>query len=176
MDAAQAGLGPRTGREGMMSEAGQGMGAPGIPELARVRPEWVDHYGHMNLAPYVAVFDMATDRLWPALRLGEAFRARGLGTFAAENWASYRREVRLGDPLSAASEVLAHDEKRLLIRHRLFHAEAGFESARCELLFLCVDLARRRVCPWPEEVAACFAAAPKGPPPERLALRPPQGR
>ena len=141
------------------------------PVLARVRPEWVDHYGHMNLAPYVAVFDMATDVLWPSLCLGPAFRARGLGTFAAENWVAYAREVRLDDPLSAESEVLAHDAKRLLIRHRLFHAGAGFESARCELLFLCVDLDARRVSTWPEDVVAAFAAAPKGAPPERLALR-----
>jgi acyl-CoA thioester hydrolase len=140
-------------------------------ELCRVRPEWVDHYGHMNLAPYVHVFDMATDALWPSLGLGEGFRARHLGTFAAENWVAYRREVRLDDPLSAESEVLAHDAKRLLIRHCLFHAEAGFESARCELLFLCVDLTTRRVCPWPEEIRAGFAAQPVGAPPERLALR-----
>jgi len=143
------------------------------PVLTRVRPEWVDHYGHMNLAPYVAVFDMATDALWPSLRLGPAFRTRGLGTFAAENWVSYRREVRLDDPLSACSAVLAYDSKRLLIRHHLFHAEAGFESARCELLFLCVDLAARRVHPWPEDVLAAFAASPQGPAPERLALRRP---
>ncbi|MFC0386273.1 acyl-CoA thioesterase [Muricoccus vinaceus] len=143
------------------------------PVLARVRPEWVDHYGHMNVAPYVVVFDMATDALWPRIGLGEGFRARGFGTFAAENWIAYEREVRLDDPLSAESEVLAHDGKRLLIRHRLFHAEAGFESARCELLFLCVDLSLRRVRPWPEETAAAFAAAPVGRPPERLALRRP---
>jgi acyl-CoA thioester hydrolase len=125
----------------------------------------------MNLAPYVAVFDMATDVLWPSLGLGPGFRARGLGTFAAENWVAYAREVRLGDPLAAESEVLAHDAKRLLVRHRLFHAEAGFESARCELLFLCVDLEARRVCLWPEDILARFAAAPAGPSPERLALR-----
>jgi acyl-CoA thioester hydrolase len=141
------------------------------PVLARVRPEWVDHYGHMNLAPYVGVFDMATDALWPSLGLGEGFRARGLGTFAAENWVAYSREVRLDDPLAAESEVLAHDAKRLLLRHRLFHAGEGFESARCELLFLCVDLGVRRVCPWPADVLAAFADAPTGAPPERLMLR-----
>ena len=63
----------------------------------RVRPEWVDHYGHMNLAWYLAVFDMATDRIWPSLLLGRPFRARGLGTFAAESWVAYRREVMDGN-------------------------------------------------------------------------------
>ena len=104
-------------------------------------------------------------------RLGEGFRARGLGTFAAENWVAYQREVRLDDPLAAESEVLAHDAKRLLLRHRLFHAEAGFESARCELLFLCVDLTARKVCTWPDDVLTAFAIAPIGPPAERLVLR-----
>jgi acyl-CoA thioester hydrolase len=144
---------------------------PKAPVLARVRPEWVDHYGHMNLAFYVAAFDMATDALWPSLGLGSFLREQGFGTFATENWVSYRREVRLDAPLSFTSVVLAHDEKRLLIRHRMFHAEAGFESARCELLFLCVDLAARRVAPWPVAVQAALGAVPIGAPPERLALR-----
>ncbi len=141
------------------------------PVLTTVRPEWVDHYGHMNVAYYVVAFDLATDALWPALALGPAFRARGLGTFAVEAWVAYAREVREGAPLAAESEVVAHDAKRLLVRHRLFHAAEGFESARCEMLMLCVDLDRRRVTEWPEDVRAAFAAAPAGPPAERLALR-----
>ena len=141
------------------------------PVLTTVRPEWVDDYGHMNLAYYVLAFDMATDALWPALRLGPGFRARGLGTFAAENWIAYAREVRRGNPLAAESEVVAHDAKRLLVRHRLFHAEGGWESARCELLFLCVDLGRRRVTEWPDDVREAFGAAPVGAAPECLALR-----
>ncbi len=138
----------------------------------RVRPEWVDHYGHMNLAWYLAVFDMATDRLWPRLRLGPGFRARGLGTFAAESWVGYRREVKLGDPLDCTGEVLAHDEKRLLVRHHMRHAEEGWEVAECEFLFLCVDLERRKVAPWPAENAESFAAARVADAvPARLSLR-----
>jgi len=140
--------------------------------LTRVLPEWVDHYGHMNLAWYLAVFDMATDRMWPALGLGAPLRAQELGTFAAESWVAYRREVKLGDPLDCDSEVLAHDGKRLLIRHRMRHAEAGWEAAVCELLFLCVHLQRRKVTPWPEEVTPLFARATvAGGAPPRLSLR-----
>ncbi|MFC4168903.1 thioesterase family protein [Teichococcus aestuarii] len=144
---------------------------PSPADIGVVRPEWVDHYGHMNLAYYVVAFDLATDALWPGLGLGPAFRAQGLGTFAAENWVAYKREVTEGMPLAARSEVLAHDAKRLLLRHRLFHAAEGWESAECELLFLCVDLERRKVAEWPAAVRAAFAAAPAGPPPQRLALR-----
>jgi acyl-CoA thioester hydrolase len=138
--------------------------------LCRVRPEWVDHYGHMNLAYYLVAFDLATDALWPLLNLGEAFRARGLGTFAVESWQAYLREVVLDAPLSAESAVLAFDAKRLLVRHRLHHAEQGWQSAENEVLFLCVDLTTRRVAAWPDDVLAAFAAARVAEAPRRLAL------
>jgi acyl-CoA thioester hydrolase len=139
--------------------------------LCRVKPEWVDHYGHMNLAYYLVAFDLATDALWPALNLGEGFRARGLGTFAVESWQAYVREVLRDAPLAAESEVLAFDSRRLLVAHRLYHAEEGWLSAENEVLFLCVDLAARRAATWPEDVAARFAAARVERAPKRLAVR-----
>lgn len=143
----------------------------GRAALVHVRPEWVDHYGHMNLAYYLVAFDMATDVLWPRLNLGDAFRARGLGTFAVESWQSHAREVLLGMPLAAESEVLAFDAKRLLVAHRLFHAGEGWLSAENEVLFLCVDLATRRVAEWPDDARAALAAAKVERPARRLALR-----
>jgi acyl-CoA thioester hydrolase len=139
--------------------------------ICRVRPEWVDHYGHMNLAYYLVVFDLATDALWPSLNLGETFRARGLGTFAVESWQGYVREVVLDMPLSAESAVLAYDSKRLLVRHRLNHAEEGWLSAENEVLYLCVDLKARRAASWPEDVLARFAARQAEEGPKRLALK-----
>jgi acyl-CoA thioester hydrolase len=139
--------------------------------LCRVRPEWVDHYGHMNLAYYLVAFDLATDALWPSLGLGEGFRARGLGTFAVESWQGYVREVLLDAPLSAGSAVLGFDAKRLLVRHRLHHADEGWLSAENEVLYLCVDLGTRRVAAWPEDVLARFGAARVADAPKRLALR-----
>ena len=139
--------------------------------LCRVKPEWVDHYGHMNLAYYLVAFDLATDALWPSLCLGERFRGRGLATFAVESWQAYVREVLLDAPLAAESAVLAFDAKRLLVRHRLHHAGEGWLSAENEVLFLCVDLATRRVAAWPEEALAAFDAAKVPDVPKRLALR-----
>jgi len=143
--------------------------------LARVRPEWVDHYGHMNLAYYLVVFDMATDALWPTLNLGPEFRARGLGTFAAESWQAYIREVTEGMPLACDSAVLQFDSKRMLCRHVMRHAEEGWIVGENELLYLCVDLEARRVAAWPEDVLARFAAAATGENAKRLALKPRRG-
>ena len=88
-----------------------------------------------------------------------------------ESWQGYVREVLLDAPLAADSAVLAFDAKRLLIGHRLYHAEEGWLSAENEVLFLCVDLATRRVAAWPEDVLAQFAAAPSTGAPRRLALK-----
>ncbi|MGX9965657.1 acyl-CoA thioesterase [Roseomonas sp. F4] len=141
------------------------------PVLCRVRPEWVDHYGHMNLAYYLVAFDLATDEVWPDWGLGPALRARGLGTFAVESWQAYRREVVLDAPLAAESALLAFDTKRLLLRHRLYHAEEDWLSAENEVLFLCVDLATRRVAAWPEDVLARFEQVRVAEAPQRLALK-----
>jgi acyl-CoA thioester hydrolase len=142
----------------------------GAPPLAVVRPDWVDSYGHMNMAFYLAVFDMATDALWPRLGLGAAFNAKGLGTFAAETWVNYVREVREGMPLDCESEVLAFDKKRLIGLHRMRHAAEGWLAAENEVLYLCVDLSARRVTDWPPEVVERFAAEATGRAPRRLAL------
>lgn len=135
-----------------------------------VRPEWVDHYGHMNMAYYLVAFDQATDALWPHLGLGDAFRAAGLGTFAAETWVNYVRELRAGTALACESEVLGYDAKRLLGLHRLRHAAEGWIAAENEVLYLCVDLDARRVTRWPETVQARFEQARTDTAPRRLAL------
>ena len=42
---------------------------------ALVRPEWIDHNGHMNMGFYLVVFDFATDAWFHYLGLGEQHRA-----------------------------------------------------------------------------------------------------
>jgi acyl-CoA thioester hydrolase len=125
----------------------------------------------MNLAYYLVAFDLATDALWPELGLGRGFQAKGLGTFAAESWQAYTREVTEGVPLAFDSEVLAFDAKRLLCRHIMFHAEEGWQAAENEVLYLCVDLGARRVASWPDDVLARFAERATGAAPKRLALK-----
>jgi len=141
------------------------------PTICHVRPEWVDHYGHMNLAYYLVAFDLATDLVWPAWGLGAGLREAGFGTFAVESWQGYRREVTLGMPLGGESVLADYDHRRLLVKHRLYHATEGWLSAENEVLFLCVDLATRRVAAWPEDVLAMFAAARNEQAPKRLALK-----
>lgn len=116
----------------------------------RVRPEWIDSNGHMNLACYVVVFDLATDRLYDALGIGTAYREQtGNSCFTAETHTLYEREMLLGERLLVRSWVLGVDGKRLHYFHEMFRATSEERCAAQELLALHIDMTMRRVMPFP---------------------------
>jgi acyl-CoA thioester hydrolase len=125
-----------------------------------VRPDWIDSNGHMNLAYYVVVFDLGTDRLYDALGIGNAYReATGNSCFTAETHTLYEREVKVGEKLRVATTLLGADAKRLHYFHEMFHAEEGHRVAAQELLALHIDMGVRRVAPFPPDRLAAIHAA-----------------
>ncbi len=125
-----------------------------------VRPEWIDSNGHLNLAFYVVIFDLATDKLYAHLGIGDDYRERtGNSCFTAETHTVYEREVRLGDRVRVHAWLLGADSKRLHYFHEMFHVESGERSAVQELMALHIDMNVRRVAPFPEEQRAALAAA-----------------
>jgi acyl-CoA thioester hydrolase len=126
------------------------MSRPVIEIESIVRPEWIDSNGHLNLAYYVVVFDLATDALYTALNIGDAYReASGYSCFTAETHTVYEREVHLGDRLMVRSWLLGADSKRVHYFHEMFHAQSNQRSAVQELLALHIDMRIRRVAPFP---------------------------
>ncbi|MGE4045105.1 MAG: thioesterase family protein, partial [Acetobacteraceae bacterium] len=127
---------------------------------AVVLPEWIDSNGHLNLAYYVVVFDLATDALYDALKIGNAYReATNNSCFTAETHTVYEREVHLGDKLLVRGWLLGADAKRLHYFHEMFHVESGERAAVQELLALHIDMGVRRVAPFPPEVKASLDEA-----------------
>ena len=117
-----------------------------------VRPEWIDSNGHMNLAYYVVLFDLATDRFYAALGIGDAYReATGNSCFTAETHTLYERELHVGEKVRVRTWLLGSDEKRVHYFHEMFHVETGERSAAQELMALHIDMRIRRVAPFPEE-------------------------
>lgn len=138
------------------------MSKPVVEYEAVVRPEWIDSNGHLNLAYYVVVFDLATDALYAALDIGDAYReVSGNSCFTAETHTVYEREVRLGDRLKVQSWLLGADTKRLHYFHEMFHVESGERSAVQELMALHIDMSVRRVAPYPPEKYAALQQAVK---------------
>ena len=125
-----------------------------------VLPEWIDYNGHMNLAYYTVLFDQATDILFDELGLGLDYRQqRKLGTFVAETHNLYERELLVGAGVRVATQIIAIDEKRMHVGHEMFAIDRPHRAATQELMFLHVDLAARRVSPFPPDMYARVAAA-----------------
>lgn len=125
-----------------------------------VLPEWIDANGHMNLAYYVVLFDLATDTIYDALGVGQAYReATGNSTFTAETHTLYEREVRVGERVRITSHLLGADAKRLHYFHEMFHAEQGHRVATQELMALHIDLRVRRTTPFAPELLQRLQAA-----------------
>ncbi len=119
----------------------------------RVLPEWIDVNKHMNVAYYVLAFDQGVDSLWERFGITEEhIREMNSSTFAVESHVIYRRELKLDDPFIVTAQILAYDEKRIHQFQRLYHAEELFLAATAEWMNLHVDLATRRVAPWPETI------------------------
>jgi acyl-CoA thioester hydrolase len=118
-----------------------------------VLPEWIDANGHMNLAYYVVLFDQATDLLYDAIGVGQAYRdVTGNSTFTAETHTLYERELRVGERVRVTAHLLGGDAKRLHYFHEMFHAEGGHRVAAQELMALHIDMTARRVAPFPPDL------------------------
>src|ERR1039458_668673 len=126
---------------------------------AVVLPEWIDSNGHMNLAYYVVVFDLATDVLYDALGIGNAYReATGHSCFTVETHTLYEREVMVGEELRVGTHLLGVDSKRVHYFHEMFHVASGTRAAAQELLALHIDMRVRRVVPFPADRKAAIDA------------------
>jgi acyl-CoA thioester hydrolase len=124
----------------------------------RVRPEWIDSNGHMNMGYYVVVFDLATDEWLAWVGLDVAHReAEKATTFCLEAHVTYHREVRAGDPLRFTTRLLGHDAKRIHYIHEMFHADEGYLAATNELMSLHVSRDTRRGAPMAPAILARLA-------------------
>lgn len=121
----------------------------------RVRPEWIDYNGHMNVAWYVLIFDQATDALLARLGMDPTYvkRAR-LSMFALEMHVTYERELVSNAPYTVHTQILDADTKRMHLHHQMHHAEQHWRAAGNEVMLLHVDMEQRRATPFPADIQA----------------------
>jgi acyl-CoA thioester hydrolase len=122
---------------------------------AVVKPEWIDEYGHLNMAYYVLVCDSATFRFWAAMNGGREVEARDGNEYAVvETHVNYLDEVREGDPLLVTTQLIAADAKRFRIFHTMHHERKGYLAATNEVMALGFNLQTRRLMEFLPEVQA----------------------
>lgn len=132
--------------------------APFVSSTMPVQPQWIDFNGHLNMAYYVVFFDQAVDELYELLGLGPNYLKRhNHSTMVAEMHVRYLREVKESDPLRVRCQLLAYDAKRIHLFEELVHADEGWVSATCETMTLHVNMATKKVAPWPDQIMAALA-------------------
>src|SRR6204780_3083911 len=105
-----------------------------------VRPEWVDYNGHMSDFLYGHVFGEAMDSLYRQVGIDDAFRKKtGRAYYTVESHVKHLGEARVGEPLYATTQVLALDDKRLHVFHRLYRKRDEALIATGEQMHLYVD-------------------------------------
>src|SRR4029450_4820153 len=129
--------------------------APFLSSVMQIEPQWIDYNGHLNMAYYNVMMDRAIDQLWLHLGIGPAYmKERHGSTFTAGAHVRYPREIHQGGPAQVAVWVLAADEKRIHTFEELRHATEGWISATSENITLHIDMAARKVAPFPCEISA----------------------
>ena len=118
----------------------------------KVIKEWTDYNGHMNVAYYIHIFDIASDIMLDKFKMGgEAAKKNKKSTFVVEMHTNYVQEVRLGEEVNVHLTHLDHDKKRIHYRVSMFHKEKKYLAATNEVLSLYIDLNQRKVAEFEEE-------------------------
>jgi acyl-CoA thioester hydrolase len=117
-----------------------------ILKTDKVIKEYTDYNGHLNVAYYVRIFDIAADVMLDNFKMGgESAKQNSKTTFVAEMHTIYKQEVRLGEEVETHLTYLNHDKKRMQYRLSMFHKEKKYLAATNEILSLYVDLSKRKV-------------------------------
>ena len=117
-----------------------------ILKTEKVIKEYTDYNGHLNVAFYVRIFDIAADIMLDNFNMGAlSVKKDQKTTFVAEMHTIYNQEVRLGEEVETQVTYIDHDKKRIHYRLSMFHKEKKYLAATNEVLSLYVDLSKRKV-------------------------------
>ncbi len=131
---------------------------PAVETRLKIRPEWIDLNGHMNVAYYVLAFDQATDTLYKVLDIaGDYLERQQHSVFTLAMNVDYLREVFAGDEVRIASRMLDHDRKRIHYFHEMYHAGEGWLAATNECVAIHVDMKLRKSAPFGDAAATRLA-------------------
>ena len=118
----------------------------------RVKSEWTDYNGHMNLAFYIHLFDSSWEVLLEKFNIGqESAINQKRTTFAVESHTTYDMEVKVDDEVDLNLLFLDFDKKRLVYKLEMIHKDKKYLAATTEVCSLYVDLDTRRVTEFEDE-------------------------
>ena len=117
-----------------------------------VLPTWIDYNDHMNVAYYVAAFDLGIDAFKAVIGIDLDYIAREKkSTVALESHITYQREASLGEKLRVDTRLLDYDGKRCHIYQEMYRDDELLSTQ--ETLSISFDTAARRSCAFSADVA-----------------------
>lgn len=118
-----------------------------------VQPEWIDNNGHMNVAYYHLVFDLAATPFFNWLGLTDENRkAHNISTFALETHLNYLSEVKVNTSVRVESRVLDVHKKRFHFFQQMYKTDTNQLSATHESLGTVVDMTQRKSTTMPDSI------------------------
>jgi acyl-CoA thioester hydrolase len=132
--------------------------APFVSSVMTVERQWIDYNGHLNVAYYNVLFDRAVDELYELVGLGPGYlKTHKHSTMVVEAHVRYLRELKDGDPVRVAVQLLDFDAKRIYVFEELRHATENWLSATSENMTLGVDMTTKKVTPFAPSVLDALA-------------------
>ncbi|MCB1749002.1 MAG: thioesterase family protein [Gammaproteobacteria bacterium] len=130
--------------------------ADGIVRLeVTVKPEWLDYNDHMNVAWYVAAFDLGIDAFKDVIGITLDYIAREQrSTVALESHITYQREAHRDQVLRVETRIVDFDGKRVHIYQELYRDTDLLATQ--ETVSISFDTAARRSCPFADDMAARY--------------------
>ncbi len=122
------------------------MSTPLLLYDTRIKPEWIDEYDHMNVAHYITVCDQANWAFWALVSGERPMEERdGHEYVIVENHVHYIRELSLGTAVHVSTQLLACDDKRFILFHKVWRTEDNVLCATNEVKSLGFNLKERRI-------------------------------
>jgi acyl-CoA thioester hydrolase len=114
-----------------------------------VRQEWIDEYGHLNMAHYLTICDQANWAFWNWINAPRQTMAsrEGHEYVIVENHIIYGAELVEAADFAIRTQLTDVDEKRYILFHRVLDAR-GELAATNEVKCLGFDLRLRRPEAW----------------------------
>jgi carnitine 3-dehydrogenase len=104
------------------------------------------------------VFGDATDALFRRVGVDQGYRDSGRMFYSVENHVMHVGEAKSGEPLYVTTQVLAVDDKRLQVFHRMYRGRDQSLIATAEQLYLHVDTKAAKASPADAKVRAKLEA------------------
>lgn len=124
---------------------------------ATVLPDWLDYNDHMNVAYYIAAFDIGIDELKAVYGIDSNYiETNQRSTVALEAHITYQNEASLGEELQIGTRILDFDGKRTHLYQEMYRRDDLLATQ--ETLSISFDLKARKSQPFEPAIAANIEA------------------